>query len=194
MDWAFKRIFGSVASVPVLIGFLNDLLHHGLPGITSLRIIDPYLPSAIETLKKTAVDVRAVLEDGTEILIEMQILPVAGFTQRMTLNGCKAISSQNPNVRNAAQIALQSNLSKQEYQAMSRRQLYYWDQINMITHATETGKLEVAGALLDEGLSVSLILKTTGLSPAALTALQAERNLRLTSQKTRSPRKKTVTK
>jgi predicted transposase/invertase (TIGR01784 family) len=93
-DWAFKRIFGSRESGPVLIGFLNDLLHRGQPVIQKVRILDPYLPSQVRTLKNTAVDVRAMLQDGSEVLIEMQMFPVAGFCQRVLYNGAKCLTSQ----------------------------------------------------------------------------------------------------
>ncbi|MDP1588998.1 MAG: Rpn family recombination-promoting nuclease/putative transposase [Prosthecobacter sp.] len=93
-DWAFKRIFGSRESEPVLIGFLNDLLHRGKPVITSVRILDPYLPSQIKNLKNTAVDVRATLADGSEVLIEMQMFAVTGFCERVLYNGAKCLTSQ----------------------------------------------------------------------------------------------------
>lgn len=93
-DWAFKRIFGSRESGPVLVGFLNDLLHGGRKVIESVKILDPYLPSQVKKLKNTAVDVRARLADGGEVLIEMQLFPVAGFLQRLLYNGAKCLSSQ----------------------------------------------------------------------------------------------------
>jgi predicted transposase/invertase (TIGR01784 family) len=93
-DWAFKRIFGSRESGPVLVGFLNDLLHGGRKVIQSVKILDPYLPSQVKKLKNTAVDVRARLADGGEVLIEMQLFPVAGFLQRLLYNGAKCLSSQ----------------------------------------------------------------------------------------------------
>lgn len=93
-DWAFKRIFGSRESEPVLVGFLNDLLHGGKRVIQSVKILDPYLPSQIKNLKNTAVDVRATLEDGSEVLIEMQMFPVAGFCGRVLYNGAKCLASQ----------------------------------------------------------------------------------------------------
>lgn len=93
-DWAFKRIFGSKESGPVLIGFLNDLLHHGRPVIAHVEILDPYLPSQIKHLKNTAVDVRATLADGSQVLIEMQMLPVAHFRERALYNAAKCLVSQ----------------------------------------------------------------------------------------------------
>ena len=77
-DWAFKRVLGSRESAGPLRGFLNDALHDGEPVIESVKIIDPYLPSQINRLKDSAVDVRARMAGGGEALIEMQMLPVAG--------------------------------------------------------------------------------------------------------------------
>jgi predicted transposase/invertase (TIGR01784 family) len=93
-DWAFKRIFGSKESGPVLVGFLNDLLHQGRPEITEVQILDPYLPSQIHKLKNTAVDVRATLSDHSEVLIEMQMFATAGFRERVLYNGSKCLVSQ----------------------------------------------------------------------------------------------------
>ena len=95
IDWAFKRIFGSLESHDILVGFLNDLLlHAGQPVIQSLTIKDPYLPARLKDLKETAVDVRAVLSDGTEKLIEMQLFPTSGFTQRLNYNAAKVMAGQ----------------------------------------------------------------------------------------------------
>jgi predicted transposase/invertase (TIGR01784 family) len=93
-DWAFKRIFGSKESEPVLLAFLNDLLHGGRPIIQSVKIIDPYLPSQVLNLKDTSVDVRAMLQDETEILIEMQMFPISNYRERALFNGAKCLVSQ----------------------------------------------------------------------------------------------------
>lgn len=93
-DWAFKRIFGSRESEAVLIGFLNDLLHNGQPVIEKVKILDPYLPSQTKNLKNTAVDVRATLNDGREVLVEMQMFPMQSFRERVLYNGAKCLSSQ----------------------------------------------------------------------------------------------------
>ncbi|MBE2286217.1 MAG: Rpn family recombination-promoting nuclease/putative transposase [Prosthecobacter sp.] len=93
-DWAFKRIFGSRESEPVLIGFLNDLLHGGRPVVEKVTIIDPYLPSQALKLKNTAVDVRATLNNGHETLVEMQMFPMQSFCERVLYNGAKCLSSQ----------------------------------------------------------------------------------------------------
>ena len=41
-DFAFKKIFGSPQSQPVLISFLNGLLYGGTDAIAALDILNPY--------------------------------------------------------------------------------------------------------------------------------------------------------
>jgi predicted transposase/invertase (TIGR01784 family) len=94
MDWAFKRIFGSAGSRGLLRRFLNDLLHRGREVIAEVEILDPYLPSRLKLEKNSAVDVRARLADGAEVIVEMQMFPVAAFPQRVLFNGAKCLTSQ----------------------------------------------------------------------------------------------------
>ena len=93
-DFAFKKIFGSDQSKPILISFLNALLYDEQPVIVELEIIDPYLAPKIEGMKDTFVDVRARLRDGRLIIIEMQVLNVEGFEKRVLYNAAKAYSTQ----------------------------------------------------------------------------------------------------
>jgi predicted transposase/invertase (TIGR01784 family) len=95
-DFAFKRIFGSNKSKDVLISFLNALVYNGRTEIQSLEIIDPYLVPKIRGMKDTFVDVRAVLQSGTTVIIEMQVLNVEGFEKRILYNAAKAYSAQLP--------------------------------------------------------------------------------------------------
>ena len=92
-DWAFKRVFGSAESKPILKSFLNALLdHHGEHAITDLTIVDPYMVPAIEGMKDSFVDVKAVLANGNRIIVEMQVLNVPGFEQRILYNAAKELS------------------------------------------------------------------------------------------------------
>ncbi len=95
-DFAFKRIFGSNKSKDVLISFLNALVYNGRKEIQSLEILDPYLVPQIRGMKDTFVDVRAVLQNGTTVIIEMQVLNVEGFEKRILYNAAKTYSSQLP--------------------------------------------------------------------------------------------------
>ena len=83
-DYAFKKVFGSAESKPILISFLNALI--GFPEgreVTDLTIVDPYQIPMLQGMKDTYVDVKATLADGGQVIVEMQVLNVKGFEQRI---------------------------------------------------------------------------------------------------------------
>jgi len=94
IDFAFKRLFGSTKNEDVLISFLNAVLYAGVDQIQTVQILNPYMPGETRYDKETYVDVRAKLDDGREVLIEMQMLNVGGFAQRVLYNAAKAYGSQ----------------------------------------------------------------------------------------------------
>ena len=93
-DFAFKKIFGSPQSHPVLISFLNGVLYEGANTIQSLDILNPYQAPRIRGMKDTYLDVKAQLNDGTTVIIEMQILNVESFEKRILYNAAKTYSTQ----------------------------------------------------------------------------------------------------
>ena len=78
-DFAFKKIFGSEQSHDVLISFLNAMLYDGQSRISQLEILNPYLAPRIRGVKDTYLDVKAKLDNGTSVIIEMQVLNIEGF-------------------------------------------------------------------------------------------------------------------
>ncbi|NER06993.1 MAG: Rpn family recombination-promoting nuclease/putative transposase [Okeania sp. SIO3C4] len=96
-DYAFKMIFGSDQSQDILISFLNAIIYHGENKIKSLTIINPYNPRKIQTLKDSYLDVRAVLNDNYQVIIEMQVASVTAFDKRVVYNLTKTYADQlNP--------------------------------------------------------------------------------------------------
>ena len=93
-DYAFKRIFGSSESKDILISFLNAMIYDGNPTIEDLEIINPNLPPKVEGLKDTYLDVKSKLADGTLVIIEMQVLNVESFGQRVLYNAAKTYAFQ----------------------------------------------------------------------------------------------------
>ena len=94
-DFAFKKVFGSAASTEILVDFLNAVLEYPPErAITELSIVDPYQIPLLKGMKDTYVDVKAHLADGRQVIIEMQVLNVAGFEQRVLLNAAKSYSLQ----------------------------------------------------------------------------------------------------
>jgi predicted transposase/invertase (TIGR01784 family) len=84
-DFAFKKVFGSRQSKDILISFLNALLDFSDHTIVDLTIVDPYQPPLVAKLKNTYVDIKAYLDNGTQVIIEMQVLNQAGFDKRMLI-------------------------------------------------------------------------------------------------------------
>lgn len=94
-DFAFKKVFGSERSKPLLINFLNAILDYtGDYAITDLTIIDPYQAPVIKGMKDTFVDVKAILANGNTVIIEMQVLNVEGFEKRVLYNAAKTYAAQ----------------------------------------------------------------------------------------------------
>ncbi|MFP4009083.1 MAG: Rpn family recombination-promoting nuclease/putative transposase, partial [Spirulinaceae cyanobacterium] len=93
-DYAFKKIFGSSESRNILKSFLNALIYDGETVIESLEIINPNLPPPLQGLKDTYLDVKATLNNGTIVIIEMQVLNVQSFGKRVLFNAAKTYAFQ----------------------------------------------------------------------------------------------------
>ena len=91
-DFAFKKIFGSEQSHDILISFLNGILYAGEATIRDLTIINPYQSPILKGLKSTYLDIKAQLTTGETVVIEMQVLNVAGFEKRILYNAAKTYS------------------------------------------------------------------------------------------------------
>jgi predicted transposase/invertase (TIGR01784 family) len=91
-DFAFKKIFGSDQSRDILISFLNGILYAGESTIQDLIIINPYQSPILKGLKSTYLDIKARLSTGKMVVIEMQVLNVAGFEKRILYNAAKTYS------------------------------------------------------------------------------------------------------
>ncbi len=90
-DYAFKKVFGSQNSKNILKSFLNSTLELPSP-MDDLTIVDPYNVPKLQGMKETAVDVKAVLEDKTKVIIEMQIINHDEFESRILYNTAKISS------------------------------------------------------------------------------------------------------
>ncbi|NET74613.1 MULTISPECIES: Rpn family recombination-promoting nuclease/putative transposase [Okeania] len=94
VDYAFKKIFGSEQSKDILISFLNAIIYGGKKVIQSLTILNPFNPGQLINLKDTYLDIKAVLVDGSIVVIEMQVARMAGFNKRVAYNLAKAYVNQ----------------------------------------------------------------------------------------------------
>jgi PD-(D/E)XK nuclease family transposase len=92
-DFVFRRIFATHPEI--LRGLLNDLLERREEeAIISIE----YLPSEQLPLaagaKLSILDVRCKDRAGTKFVVEMKLIHVAGFINRVIYNGCKAYADQ----------------------------------------------------------------------------------------------------
>jgi hypothetical protein len=92
-DFVFRRIFASHADL--LRSLLNDLLERS--GDRAIDSIE-YLPSEqlplVVGAKLSILDVRCKDRSGTTFVVEMQLIHVPGFINRVVYNACKAYAGQ----------------------------------------------------------------------------------------------------
>ena len=94
-DFAFKKVFGSEDSKVRLISFLNAIIQfENNAKIQDLQIVDPYNIPQLKGMKDTFVDVKAILDNGLKVIIEMQVLNHPGFEKRVLYNAAKNYSTQ----------------------------------------------------------------------------------------------------
>lgn len=97
-DFVFQKVFGQHEDV--LRGLLNDLLEReGDRAITSLQYLPPGQPALAPGAKLSILDVRCRTERGEVFVVEMQVLPVTGFLNRVVFNACKAYVGTLPEAR-----------------------------------------------------------------------------------------------
>ena len=94
-DFVFKRIFGSEPHKHLLIKLLNSLLEleEGRL-ITDLSYLGPEQTTELPEMKLSIVDVKCVDQQGTKYVVEMQLLNVEGFEERIVYNASKAFTMQ----------------------------------------------------------------------------------------------------
>ena len=94
-DIAFKCIFGSERHKSILIHFINDILRlTGKDKIQTVKFLSTIQDPDIAIKKQSAVDVLCKDENGTQIIVEMQIAPQKGFKKRAQYYASKAYVRQ----------------------------------------------------------------------------------------------------
>jgi len=93
IDFAFKKIFSSSDSKDILINFLNAILYEAQPVIEDLEIIESQ-PGNQTFGVDTQLDVKATINGGRIALVEIQLLNVPSFGNRVLYNAAKSYSLQ----------------------------------------------------------------------------------------------------
>jgi predicted transposase/invertase (TIGR01784 family) len=94
IDFAFKKIFGSSDSKDILINFLNAILYEAQPLIEDLEIIDSQPENPTLGAQETRLDVKATINDDRIALVEIQLINVPSFGNRVLYNAAKSYSQQ----------------------------------------------------------------------------------------------------
>ncbi|MEG4109205.1 Rpn family recombination-promoting nuclease/putative transposase [Microcoleus sp. S13_C5] len=94
IDFAFKKIFGSSDSKDILINFLNAILYEAQPVIEDLEIIDSQAEPQTLATQDTHLDVKATINGGRIALVELQLINVPSFGNRVLYNAAKSYSQQ----------------------------------------------------------------------------------------------------
>jgi len=94
IDFAFKKIFGSSDSKDILINFLNAVLYEAQPLIEDLEIIDSQPENPTLGTQETRLDVKATINGDRIALVEIQLINVPSFGNRVLYNAAKSYSQQ----------------------------------------------------------------------------------------------------
>ena len=93
VDFAFKKIFGSLENVPILIGLLNAILKLANP-IVHVEILNPFSYQDFADDKLIVLDIRARDSAGRWLNIEMQVTVFTGLLQRLVYYACRLYVDQ----------------------------------------------------------------------------------------------------
>ena len=122
-DIAFKKIFGSEKNKDILIHFINDIM--GFKDgdlIKDVSFLSPVQDPEIAYKKQSAVDVLCEAENGTKIIVEMQVAPFKGFEKRAQYYAAKAYSRQL--AQGQGEDGLYANLKEVIFIAISEYKIF----------------------------------------------------------------------
>jgi hypothetical protein len=82
-DIAFKKLFSNAQHTEIVINFLNNTLNRPKgKKIVSVTINDPYNHPETITAKSSIVDVRCTDQNGSEYILEMQVVNQQDYAER----------------------------------------------------------------------------------------------------------------
>jgi predicted transposase/invertase (TIGR01784 family) len=95
VDYALKRVFGNEENSEVLINFLNSIIDFPKhKRVVDVEIVNPYNIKALKDMEDTSIDIKAELNDKSQIIIEINVLNYEGFEKKVLYNLTKNYSSQ----------------------------------------------------------------------------------------------------
>jgi len=131
-DVAFRKIFGSEKNKDILIHFINDIMGFKDDNqIQEVTFLSPVQNPEIAYKKESIVDVLCRAENGSQIIVEMQVSPSKGFEKRAQYYAAKAYSRQL--ARGQGQDGLYANLKEVIFIAISDCKIFS-DKPQYISH------------------------------------------------------------
>ncbi|MCK6591608.1 MAG: Rpn family recombination-promoting nuclease/putative transposase, partial [Polyangiaceae bacterium] len=94
-DFVFHRLFGTEEHKELLLALLNALLElDPAHRIVEVELLSPEQRPSVNELKFSIVDVKCDDAQGIRCVVEMQVLNVEGFENRVMYNAAKAYATQ----------------------------------------------------------------------------------------------------
>jgi len=150
-DIAFKKIFGSEKNKDILIHFINDIMgFKDAEQIQDVTFLSPVQDPDIAYKKQSLVDVLCKAQNGTQIIVEMQVSPSKGFEKRAQYYAAKAYSRQLS--QGQKQDGLYANLKEVIFIAISDY-IIFPDKADYISHHVILDKITFEHDLKDFSFS-----------------------------------------
>jgi predicted transposase/invertase (TIGR01784 family) len=94
IDFTFKALFGSERNLPILTALLRDILDEPENEIAELQLLNPYTQKDYTDDKVGILDVKARLQSGAIIHLEIQVLSQKGMIERILYYQDKIFTEQ----------------------------------------------------------------------------------------------------
>jgi predicted transposase/invertase (TIGR01784 family) len=89
-EFVFKKGFASEEGKDLHLGFLNTVLYRDGPQqIADLTIVASYSAPLLQGITDRFVDVKARLDNDSQVIVEMQVLNHVGLVKRVLYNAAK---------------------------------------------------------------------------------------------------------
>ena len=173
-DYIFKRVFAYKGNESVLKDFLEALLKIE---IKSIKITNPEIIPYEKGEKRGLLDIKAEINDGTMIDVELQMKNEKNTEERATEYMGKMISEQlqvgDSYQKLKKSIVIHNSIVMAEYNRLVSEQNFFEEGIeNGMKKGIEKGKkegkreekIEIAKKMFKEKLPIEMIEKFTGLS------------------------------
>jgi predicted transposase/invertase (TIGR01784 family) len=94
LDYMFKRVFGDERNADIMALFLSAVLKMPIEEFDRIQFLDPSLKKDREGDKISFLDLNLRIKNGTEIIIEIQVIDRLDFANRAAYYACKKLTGQ----------------------------------------------------------------------------------------------------